>query len=175
MHKEGARGLAVFGYEPESDAPSRPRPPLDGYRCSLTPADCAAMGSPFAKAGRGAGNLHVTKGSTEVRLLKKLLGEWGLLGHLGCDVNGGSGVHLRSSSGSTSRGGTANTSRAVMTMPFAALRFFLKLNFPFQAVDSEHCTFAKGKDYPGRSSGDLVAVSTPDAASCCADCRSHDG
>lgn len=85
MHKEGARGLAVFGYEPESDALSRPRPPLDGYRCSLTPADCAAMGNPFAKAGRGAGNPHVTKGSTEVRLLEKLLGEWGLLGHLGCE------------------------------------------------------------------------------------------
>ena len=52
MHKEGARGLNLFGYQSDGSHPA-PAPALDGYTCALTPADCKAKGIAFKPAGGG--------------------------------------------------------------------------------------------------------------------------
>lgn len=66
LHKEGARGLKDFGYEPE--LPRTDLEPLDGYRCTLTPESCAAMGiKDFqGKGGGGGGAPAKATGSAEV-------------------------------------------------------------------------------------------------------------
>ena len=43
--------MALFGYEPPLE---HLQPPLDGYSCALTPAQCLAAGNPYARAARGA-------------------------------------------------------------------------------------------------------------------------
>jgi len=43
LHQEGARGLQKFGYAPDTRA-GRFQTSSDGYQCTLTPANCHAMG-----------------------------------------------------------------------------------------------------------------------------------
>lgn len=76
LHKEGARGLRDFGYEPE--VLTRHPPPLDGYVCTMTPDECLSKGlapDPKTTHTRGVGGskhapssprAHKDSGSTVV-------------------------------------------------------------------------------------------------------------
>lgn len=63
MHEQGARGLKVFGYEPEVE---RSYEPVDGYHCTLTMQQCSERGI-AVKTGRSGGGKAQPKsrGSSE--------------------------------------------------------------------------------------------------------------